>query len=143
MVKITPPLTAFASRLPLRPRLIGSLVTQSVNMWLGASRAPTSSGLHHDYHDNMYVLLRGKKEFKLFSPRCVDLLRTAGATSCRPTLHANGLICYGPGLREDGALCSRARKAKASNQQKTKMKEGWHKPPGLDIFERPVAAPHG
>jgi hypothetical protein len=98
----------------LRPRLLGSLAPVQYNIWFGRAVEGSTSGLHHDYHDNLYVLLRGQKEFKLFSPRCVDLLRTAGAASGRPTLHANGLICYGPGIREDGALSSRARRAKAS-----------------------------
>ena len=35
----------------------------------------SSSGLHHDFHDNLYILLRGQKRFRLFSPadahRCV------------------------------------------------------------------------
>jgi hypothetical protein len=32
------------------------------------SRHGASSGLHHDYHDNLYVLLKGRKRFQLFAP---------------------------------------------------------------------------
>lgn len=40
--------------LPARPALLASLVPQSINLWLGRSSQPgTSSGLHHDYHDNL------------------------------------------------------------------------------------------
>ena len=41
-----------------------------------ASAEGSTSGLHHDYHDNIYVLLRGHKTFRLYSPadapRCVQ-----------------------------------------------------------------------
>ena len=30
--------------------------------------ASSSSGLHHDFHDNLYILLRGRKRFHLWSP---------------------------------------------------------------------------
>lgn len=53
---------------PLRPSLMGSLVPQNLNIWMGRSQEGTSSGLHHDYHDNLYVLLRGRKAFRLYSP---------------------------------------------------------------------------
>ena len=54
----------------LRPDLIGQLAPVQYNMWFGRSSAGSSSGLHHDFHDNLYILLRGTKEFRLFSPRC-------------------------------------------------------------------------
>jgi hypothetical protein len=56
-----------AGELKLRPGLLPTLVTASVNTWIGTT-APgesVSSGLHHDYHDNLYVLLRGRKRFRL------------------------------------------------------------------------------
>ena len=71
------------------------------NMWFGRSSEGSSSGLHHDFHDNIYVLLRGRKEFRLFSPRCLDVLAPAGLRQAQ--LHSNGLISYVPGLRDDGA----------------------------------------
>eukprot|EP00438_Fugacium_kawagutii_P006995 Skav233392 [mRNA] locus=scaffold1038:208791:209873:+ [translate_table: standard] len=85
----------------LRPDLIGKLTPVQYNMWFGRSSVGSSSGLHHDFHDNIYVLLRGKKEFRLFSPRCLDVLAPAGIRQAQ--LHSNGLISYVPGLRDDGA----------------------------------------
>lgn len=87
----------------LRPKLVGKLVPVQYNLWFGRSSAGTTSGLHHDFHDNLYIMLRGEKEFRLFSPRCVDLLKPAGAQRRRPRLHANGLLCYASGIRDDGA----------------------------------------
>lgn len=35
------------------------------NVWIGSSADGSSSGLHHDFHDNLYSLLRGRKRFRL------------------------------------------------------------------------------
>ena len=59
-------------------------------MWLGRSDA-ASSGLHHDFHDNLYALLRGTKRFRLFSPADAALMQTAGTIS---KVHQNGRINY-------------------------------------------------
>lgn len=87
----------------LRPKLIGNLIPVQYNLWFGRSSAGSSSGLHHDFHDNIYVLLRGRKEFRLFSPRCLDILAPVGVENKTAKLHSNGLISYVPGLRSDGA----------------------------------------
>eukprot|EP00929_Paragymnodinium_shiwhaense_P010181 TRINITY_DN114719_c0_g1_i1.p1 TRINITY_DN114719_c0_g1~~TRINITY_DN114719_c0_g1_i1.p1 ORF type:complete len:513 (+),score=58.83 TRINITY_DN114719_c0_g1_i1:93-1541(+) len=87
----------------LRPELLGSLVPLQYNIWFGRTADGSSSGLHHDFHDNIYAVLRGGKEFRLFSPRCIDFLDLAGAKRTRPQVHANGLISYGTGIRDDGA----------------------------------------
>ena len=58
----------------LRPTLVSRLAPVQYNLWFGRSQEGSSSGLHHDFHDNIYVLLRGCKEFRLFSPRCLDIL---------------------------------------------------------------------
>lgn len=62
------PVTQLMGDFPLRPALLGKLVPQNLNLWMGRSKAGTSSGLHHDYHDNLYILLRGRKRFRLYSP---------------------------------------------------------------------------
>lgn len=64
------PLDKLKGDFPLRPALAGALIPQNVNLWMGHSKkgAGSSSGLHHDFHDNLYLLLRGKKTF-----RCADL----------------------------------------------------------------------
>ena len=42
----------------------------SANLWIGRSDPVSGqrSQLHHDYHDNLYTLLKGRKELLLFSP---------------------------------------------------------------------------
>ena len=78
---------------PARPALLPTLIPQSVVVWMGAT-APgreTSSGLHHDFHDNLYVLLRGRKRFRLFAPRDTELLQPRGEVL---KVHRNGRINY-------------------------------------------------
>jgi hypothetical protein len=68
---------------------------------MGNSKEGTSSGLHHDFHDNLYVLLRGKKRFTIMDPGNAPNLYTHGTIS---KIHPNGLITYeGHPSREDGA----------------------------------------
>ena len=88
---VAPPLTALDDVLPARPRLLDTLVPHNINLWLGRSAELTSSGLHHDYHDNLYVLLRGTKAFRLYSPADAHRMRTVGSIS---TVHPNGRISY-------------------------------------------------
>ncbi|KAL8432594.1 hypothetical protein Efla_002826 [Eimeria flavescens] len=82
-----------------------NLVPYQFNIWMGDSREGSTTGLHHDFHDNFYCLIRGSKEFRLYSPRLCDLLQTQGMTSVSNdvVLHPNGLISYLKGIREDGA----------------------------------------
>lgn len=93
-------------KLPPHPfELTESLVPQQINMWFG--RTPeestlldiieseqgsniasinrglptpnsTSTGLHHDHADNIYVLAQGKKRFTLYSPDYAPDLYTVG-----------------------------------------------------------------
>ncbi len=86
------PLDRVHSRVPLHPPLLPSLHTQSVNMWLGrAGEGGASSGLHHDHHDNLLCLLRGRKRVRLYSPADALRLRTAGRIT---RVHPNGKIVY-------------------------------------------------
>ena len=62
-----------------------------------AASAGASSGLHHDFHDNLYVLLRGCKRFRLWSPRQAERMHTHGRIS---RVHPNGRIVY------EGEVCS-------------------------------------
>ena len=90
------------ARVPFRPGLAGNLVPANVNLWLGAAgnvtvsgdsaaaRTP-SSGLHHDHHDNLYVLLRGEKWVELYAPDAAEAMYTTGAVR---RVHANGRIDY-------------------------------------------------
>mmetsp|Transcript_22038 Transcript_22038/g.33656 ORF Transcript_22038/g.33656 Transcript_22038/m.33656 type:complete len:477 (+) Transcript_22038:143-1573(+) len=77
--------------IPMKPDLAGGLILQSCNLWMGRSRDGSSSGLHHDYHDNLYVLVRGKKRFRLFSPDQAENLATNGIID---RVYFNGRISY-------------------------------------------------
>jgi hypothetical protein len=50
---MAPPLSDVMDCFPLRPQPVAELLPSSYNVWVGASRAGSSSGLHHDFHDNM------------------------------------------------------------------------------------------
>ena len=55
------------------------------------TRGETSSGLHHDFHDNLYVLARGFKRFELYAPsECEKMYLKGRATR----VCENGMICY-------------------------------------------------
>ena len=53
--------------------------------------AGSSSGLHHDYHDNLYCLLRGRKRFRLYPPAMARRLYTRGTIH---KIHPSGRIVY-------------------------------------------------
>ena len=96
-----PPMDRIAQHLPWRPHILPHLIPQQLNMWMGNARNGSSTGLHHDYHDNLYILLRGRKRFTLFAPSDAPTLHVQGRIR---TIHANGLITYhsAPSLRPDG-----------------------------------------
>ncbi|EIW57046.1 Clavaminate synthase-like protein [Trametes versicolor FP-101664 SS1] len=86
-----PPTNALKDEFPIVPRIMGNLFLQQVNLWLGRSKDGSSSGLHHDFHDNIYCLLKGRKRFVLFPPSEVKHLYPYGTLVAR---HPNGLISY-------------------------------------------------
>ena len=53
--------------------------------------AGSSTGLHHDYHDNLYCLLKGRKRFRVFPPAMAHQLYTHGNIL---KVHPNGRIVY-------------------------------------------------
>ncbi|PWN20635.1 hypothetical protein BCV69DRAFT_282855 [Microstroma glucosiphilum] len=87
------PTHALADDFPLQPALMGNLVLQQTNLWLGNCQEGKSSGLHHDFHDNLYALLSGRKRFILFPPPYHLLLHPRGTVE---RVHPNGLIEYTP-----------------------------------------------
>jgi len=85
---------------PLHPRLLGDLVLQQCNLWIGSGTKQRSSGLHHDFHDNLYVLLQGHKRFVLFPPSAHEHLHIRGNLT---HVHPNGLLVYDDApIRADG-----------------------------------------
>lgn len=95
------PTNKLASDFPRNPRVLGNLVLQQCNLWLGNGKQHKSSGLHHDFHDNLYLLLSGRKRFVLFPPSANEHLHLRGNVQ---KVHANGLLVYeDPGrIRADG-----------------------------------------
>jgi hypothetical protein len=51
----------------------------------------SSSGLHHDFHDNLYVLLRGCKRFRLYPPDAAPGMYVRGKLQ---RIYPNGRIVY-------------------------------------------------
>jgi len=79
------------SDFPMRPKILGNMIPARYNMWMGNSKNGSSSGLHHDDADNIYILLRGKKRFTIFPPVNAPLMYTYGEVAY---IHPNGLINY-------------------------------------------------
>ncbi|KAM5534131.1 hypothetical protein V8D89_012151 [Ganoderma adspersum] len=105
-----PPTNALKDEFPTIPRIMGNLFLQQVNLWVGKSKDGSSSGLHHDFHDNLYCLLQGRKRFVLFPPSEVKHLYPYGTLD---TLHPNGLIAYTDiPVRSDGLSRRAACKAR-------------------------------
>jgi hypothetical protein len=85
--------------LPSLP-LAGNLILQSCNIWMGAATS-SASGLHHDYHDNFYLLMAGRKQFRLYAPAEAEKMSLYGSIQ---RIHHNGLISYESNpSRADGA----------------------------------------
>ncbi|KAG2485492.1 hypothetical protein HYH03_015766 [Edaphochlamys debaryana] len=82
---------AAAGDFPAAPCLAGHLVPQSMNLWMGSAPEGSSTGLHHDFHDNLYVLLRGTKRFRLYPPGLHPRMATVGRAA---RMHPNGRIVY-------------------------------------------------
>ena len=95
------PTHTLKSDLPMRPRILGDLVLQQCNFWVGSGMEPKSSGLHHDFHDNLYILLSGHKRFVLFPPDAYPYLHLRGHVE---QIHKNGLLVYEEAgrIRPDG-----------------------------------------
>ncbi|KAL4429824.1 hypothetical protein ABPG77_010941 [Micractinium sp. CCAP 211/92] len=85
------PIAELAGDIPLVPAVMGRLVPQSINLWMGAARDGSSTGLHTDYHDNLYVLLRGRKRFRLYPPQAAKQMYTVGKVA---KTHPNGRIVF-------------------------------------------------
>jgi hypothetical protein len=78
-----------------------------MNLWIGGGKRnhSVSSGLHHDFHDNFYLLGRGTKSFTLISPADANRVYLNGEIE---QIHPNGLITYKTRSRDkvraDGAF---------------------------------------
>mmetsp|Transcript_14889 Transcript_14889/g.19737 ORF Transcript_14889/g.19737 Transcript_14889/m.19737 type:complete len:229 (+) Transcript_14889:548-1234(+) len=61
-----------------------------------------SSGLHHDFHDNLLLLLSGRKLFRCWDPTITSIAKPTGGQPLR--IYANGRIVYKatPSVLADG-----------------------------------------
>jgi hypothetical protein len=117
---MAPFMKCFRDDFPLRPKIMGQLIPQNINLWMGNNVDGASSGLHHDYHDNLYIVLKGKKRFRLFSPGDTEKMYTRGSLL---RVHPNGRInykdeettAYGADLTSDDA--AKASLAKVSAEE--------------------------
>ena len=88
--------------IPIKPSILNYLELYQINCWIGNSSNGSSSKLHHDYHDNLYLVIRGQKTFELFPPNCYSSLYVNGDKQLHK-IFENGLIAYNDDFREDGA----------------------------------------
>ncbi|KAJ1458896.1 cupin-like domain-containing protein [Pelagophyceae sp. CCMP2097] len=98
-------LTGSANAPPMVPPLLRSLKPANVNVWMGAAECDgfdsNSSGLHHDFHDNLLVQICGTKRLRLWDPSATAQMRPKGAVV---KVHGNGRIVYAshPNVLADG-----------------------------------------
>jgi mannose-6-phosphate isomerase-like protein (cupin superfamily) len=92
---MTAPILFLKDDFPIVPRLFQNLIIANINLWYGQSSQETTSGLHHDYHDNLYIILKGEKTITLYSPNEAPNLYTVGNLA---KIHPNGRINYEEGL---------------------------------------------
>lgn len=50
------------------PVYFKDLALRCVNLWMGNSPESITTPLHHDFNDNLYVVVEGRKHFTLFPP---------------------------------------------------------------------------
>ena len=73
------------------PVYFKDLILRCMNIWMGNSRLEIITPLHHDFNDNLYVVIEGNKHFTLFPPEQVVNLYTRGRLV---NVGANGIIQY-------------------------------------------------
>lgn len=127
------------------PKLLAGLIPQQINLWMGHAssgsfcidtkkedlglgrKVPgpgTSSGLHHDHSDNLYIPLTGSKRFTLFSPFDVDSMYTVGDVD---KVYESGIIDYQDdswrSIRSDGAMVTEVAKWKLETMDLTEKEK--------------------
>jgi hypothetical protein len=106
---------------PTNPKLTGNLIPQNINVWMGCSKDGSSSGLHHDFHDNLYIIVEGRKRIDLYAPSDAPNLYTRGKLR---RIHKNGRINYaGEETNADGSHIEAEEALDASLRQDEAVKE--------------------
>jgi len=119
---VAQPLCELSDNYPVQPSILGNLVPHQVSLWQGCAGkgSSSSSGLHHDFHDNLYLLIRGRKRFRLFPPTAAELLHVSGHLR---KIHRNGLIVYASPLANPDPVSVRADGAPMSIIDRHKHRE--------------------
>eukprot|EP00981_Chlorochromonas_danica_P006199 scaffold1307_cov166-Ochromonas_danica.AAC.21 len=101
--------------------LFPTLIPANINLWYGLTKEYSTSGLHHDYHDNLYIIIKGEKRITLYSPADIEGMYVAGEVAM---IHPNGRICYkGKVTRADGADVNADKALEASQRLKAAAKK--------------------
>lgn len=144
------PLTTLIAKRKLKviPGILQTLIPQQINIWIGRSnneekaealnltinedakyiglgrKVPgngTSSGLHHDHADNLYIPVQGKKRFTIFAPSDAFNLYTVGDVH---KVYDSGVIDYESNekaptwkhVRSDGATIQGSEESSSEDQ---------------------------
>lgn len=73
------------------PLYFKDLILRCINIWMGNSGNEITTPLHHDFNDNLYVVVEGHKHFTLFPPTQAANLYTRGKLV---GIDTNGTIRY-------------------------------------------------
>ena len=76
------------------PGYFKDLPLRSMNLWMGNSSTDITTPLHHDFNDNLYVVVQGRKHFTVFPPSQAPNLYTRGKLLA---VEPHGLIRYAGG----------------------------------------------
>ena len=76
------------------PPYFKDLPLRSINLWMGHRDDAITTPLHHDFNDNLYVVVEGRKHFTVFPPAQAENLYTRGHIA---VVESNGLIRYQSG----------------------------------------------
>lgn len=87
---IEPPLLQLLGDFSI-PVYFKDLQLRCVNLWMGNSDKTITTPLHHDFNDNLYVVVEGRKRFTLFPPEQAPNLYPRGQLQA---VEPNGIIRY-------------------------------------------------
>ncbi len=87
---IEPPVAQLLGDFTL-PDMYRDLQIRSVNLWMGNNQSRTTTHLHHDYNDNLYAVVEGRKHFIIFPPSQAENLYPRGEIM---HVQKNGIIRY-------------------------------------------------
>ena len=87
---IEPPLLQLLGDFSIPP-FYKDLSLRCINLWMGNSDKTIVTPLHHDFNDNLYVVVEGRKRFTLFPPEQAPNLYVRGQLL---GVGANGIIRY-------------------------------------------------